>query len=359
MRPANESVDLKFHPLADIFPLLEGEGFTALVTDIRESGLREPITLQEGMILDGRNRYRACIEAQVSPTTEPWDGQGTPLGYVLSKNLHRRHLSESQRAMVAAKIANMPSGTRTDLPPIGGRSIGHALVAQTEAAELMNVGQRSVQRANVVLASGMPQLQEAVEAGKVPLRAAERIVRHHRATRLKLPDGMSPEQVVRKGLAIEAADGASAEEVGTALKVNPHDYRRMRDIVLLSDRPDLLPADGKTVRAALDELNTTSQIVRPYEMVKDLVLKVWGPKRSPRTDKRSQKRVEMFYRAMDVVVHACSGVADGDIPYLSQEKREEMVKDIRKARKDLTRLEGRLLQESNAERDGERGPGGA
>ena len=53
------STELEFHPLANILPLIEGEEFGRLVEDIRVRGLQEKITLYKGLILDGRNRYRA------------------------------------------------------------------------------------------------------------------------------------------------------------------------------------------------------------------------------------------------------------------------------------------------------------
>ena len=53
---------MKFHEYAGLFPLLTGEEFDALVADIEKNGLIEPVWLYEGKILDGRNRYRACLD---------------------------------------------------------------------------------------------------------------------------------------------------------------------------------------------------------------------------------------------------------------------------------------------------------
>jgi ParB-like chromosome segregation protein Spo0J len=98
--------EIKFHPLADIFPLMEGEAFDALVADIKANGLREPIMLYEGKILDGRNRYRACLEAGVEVEWERWMWEQTanPVAYVISKNIHRRHLTAEQKRDLIAKL---------------------------------------------------------------------------------------------------------------------------------------------------------------------------------------------------------------------------------------------------------------
>ena len=104
------------HPAADLFPVLEGPAFDALAADIQAHGLRVPIVIHpDGTLLDGRNRLRACEAVGVTPAFETWTGElGTETDYVISLNLARRHLDESQRAMVAARLATLPDGG-TDL----------------------------------------------------------------------------------------------------------------------------------------------------------------------------------------------------------------------------------------------------
>lgn len=98
----------QYHEVANIFPLMTGEEFNELKRDIAENGLREPIWLHaDGRILDGRNRHRACVESGIAPIFRTWDGNGSMVSFVLSLNLHRRHLTSGQRAMVAVDILPM------------------------------------------------------------------------------------------------------------------------------------------------------------------------------------------------------------------------------------------------------------
>ena len=155
---------MNFHPLANIFPLIEGAAFDDLVADIREHGVREPVWLYEDQILDGRNRWRAAEVAGVDCQTRVYAGD-EPVQFVLSLNLHRRHLSESQRAMVGAKLANLGHGQRPD------RSIDLS-TTQPQAAEMLNVSVPSIKRARDVIAGGSPELVHAVESGSVSVSAA-------------------------------------------------------------------------------------------------------------------------------------------------------------------------------------------
>lgn len=152
---------MQFHPLANIFPLIEGPEFEELVADIQAHGVREPVWIYDGQIIDGRNRYRASASAGVDCPMRAYDGDD-PVSFVISLNLKRRHLNESQRAMVAAKLANLDLGANQhdEGLPIG------------RASELLNVGERSVARARAVHEGGAPELVSAVERGAVSVSAA-------------------------------------------------------------------------------------------------------------------------------------------------------------------------------------------
>jgi ParB-like chromosome segregation protein Spo0J len=166
---------LAYHPFSQLFPLMDGPELDELAKDIAEHGLRSPIVLYQGQILDGRNRYRACEIAGVEPRCEDYTGDN-PLEYVVSLNLHRRHLTESQRAMAAAGIATMRQGERTDLAPNGAK------LSQKKASQLLNVSERSVERAAKVKDRGIAELADAVTQGRVSVSAASEIA------------GVSPEE---------------------------------------------------------------------------------------------------------------------------------------------------------------------
>jgi hypothetical protein len=161
-----DSGQIPFHQFADIFPLMEGARFDDLVTDIEANGLRSPVVMLNGEILDGRNRYLACLDAMVPPRFEQYIGKD-PLGFVVSANLQRRHLNESQRAMVANRLATMAKGARTDRP-----NADPSRVSQPKAAASLNVSTRAVQAAAAITRSGIPELAKAVEHGDMAVSLA-------------------------------------------------------------------------------------------------------------------------------------------------------------------------------------------
>ena len=92
--------ELIAHEAADLFPMMPDERLAELAADIRENGLREPIRLLDGRIIDGRNRYRACKMAGVSPRFEQVAADQNPWAFVWSLNGQRRDLSRDQRYLL-------------------------------------------------------------------------------------------------------------------------------------------------------------------------------------------------------------------------------------------------------------------
>src|SRR5688572_25362433 len=92
--------EIEFHPIANVFPMMPDDELEELAFDIQQHGLREPVVLYQDKILDGRNRYKACVMANAVCNFVPYSGDD-PLAFVVSCNLRRRHLNEAQRGLVA------------------------------------------------------------------------------------------------------------------------------------------------------------------------------------------------------------------------------------------------------------------
>jgi hypothetical protein len=226
---------IPFHPLANLFPLIDGAAAVELTADIRQNGVREPLVVHESMFLDGRNRYLRAIDAEIiadsmtlgdlqkagipirffDPETE-----GDPLAFVLSLNLHRRHLSESQREMIAAEIATMRQGRpsewdkdREDKPA------NRPDLSQADAAELLSVSERNVRRARAVLDHGTPELVEAVKSDRLAVSAAAEVAKLSPADQLDVLRSV-PSHLVARVAKERVGNGARSVNAG---RIEPSD----------------------------------------------------------------------------------------------------------------------------------------
>jgi len=143
-----ERMKMEFHDVANIFPLMQGQEFDDLVSDIRANGLREPIWTYHGKIIDGRNRFRACNAAGITPRYQEWDGEGSLINFVVSLNLHRRHLDTSQRALVAARIKHIFEAEAKERMHLNNASKANLPESQKgqsreQAAKALNVSPRN------------------------------------------------------------------------------------------------------------------------------------------------------------------------------------------------------------------------
>lgn len=173
---------MQHHPSASLFPMLDDKSLQDLAEDIHKNGLLEPIVVHEGMILDGRNRFVACELAGVPPAFTEWNNGVSPTVYVLSKNLHRRHLTTSQRAAIAVEVLPLLKeeahrrqlvGKKPGLPLNSEGGTPHVGEARQIAARELRVGHATVWEAEQVKEKD-PAMFEKVRRGEATVHGAYR-----------------------------------------------------------------------------------------------------------------------------------------------------------------------------------------
>jgi hypothetical protein len=157
---------LKIHPAADCLPLLPDSEFAQLKADIKARGLREPILVKDGFIVDGRHRYRACNELGIDPTLQEYD-DGDIIAEIASRNLFRRNLTPQERAELVVKMcgdklradarARQRSGLKKgDKIPVTLKSAPRGETAERIAA-IAKVGRDTARQALRVHRDGAPK----------------------------------------------------------------------------------------------------------------------------------------------------------------------------------------------------------
>jgi N6-adenosine-specific RNA methylase IME4/ParB-like chromosome segregation protein Spo0J len=214
----NETADLEIHDLCKLFPPMAEDQFLSLLDSIRDHGLLTPIMLYEGKILDGRHRHRACINLGIEPSFEEYEGEDA-LGYVLALNLSRRHLDESQRAMIGARIANLTGAGR---PP---KEIAHiSAITGSDAAKMMSVGRRNVVHAKKVLREGTQELADAVDSGKIAVTVAAKIAELEPDQQQQIIADPKPDQAIKKIARQEKEQQLAGKAIGQSLSTNTSLY---------------------------------------------------------------------------------------------------------------------------------------
>lgn len=190
MRADPKEIVLELHPLCTLFPRMDGADFDSLVADIKLNGLREPIITHDGMILDGGNRYRACQSAGVEPHFMKYGG-GNLVAYVLSANLHRRHLQPGQHAAIVASMQNWAEAH----PPHRKEGCKIApLSTVSDRAAQSGTSERTQQMADKV-AKADPDLAKQVAHGEISLpKAVEKITGKRLGSKQKPQDPVEDEK---------------------------------------------------------------------------------------------------------------------------------------------------------------------
>ena len=233
--------EIPVHPVASLFPMIGDEELQVLADDIKENGQRDPILVAylderktfDPVVIDGRNRFKACEIAGVKPEfSNDYVMEPEEMGpWIISHNLHRRHLTTSQKAMVGqgylaflkedAKRRQVEGSRKgAEVTNSGGRvpaktpeaERGHESESAVQAAKLVGVGQKSIRDADFVVQHD-PDLAEQVRDDKIKVSAAAKAIREklhpkpERTPMQKAEREMSKflkndEEVIRLGLEI-------------------------------------------------------------------------------------------------------------------------------------------------------------
>jgi len=173
---------MEAHEYANIFPMMNEAEFDELCRDMAEHGYRpeNPIITYQGKILDGRNRFKATEQVGVLPMFVEFGGDD-PLNFVLSQNLHRRHLNSSQRAIAALEVeriygerAKEKQGQRTDILEIIPKS--EPVHAAKEAAKITGTNPRYITDAKRIQEEA-PEMIPAIMAGETNIPQVMRQLR--------------------------------------------------------------------------------------------------------------------------------------------------------------------------------------
>lgn len=255
-------VEYAFHDAAGIFDLLDGAAFDELTADIKAHGLKLPIVLHDGLILDGRNRYRACKAAGVDPTFRQWDGTGSPSEFVWSLNNHRRHLDGNARALAAGRYqvqleaegkARRSANLKHSASKVPNGTIDTAGRSRAQAAEKFSLPERTVDRAAKVVKNGTPELQKAVAEDRLSISAAAVVADEDPDTQREIANHPEIKKAVKalnaaKALKAEAdamppQPDRSPEEVANIQKSvgTQQDRARLMDILAVIKTVDGLP----------------------------------------------------------------------------------------------------------------------
>lgn len=214
-------IDIPVHPAADIFPMLDEDAFTQLDNDIRVSGQLMPIRIWRGQIVDGRNRYAACIRAGGKPKMKDinFADDAECVRYIISTNVKRRHLNTSQRASIAAEISTLSHG--------GDRKSDQAAElpddSQSFAAHQMQVSERLVRDAKMVQREA-PDLAAKVKSGEMKVSKAASMARERVKTAAAVTDPNQADDAIVDATLARHAEGDTPKAraaLAVLAKLNP------------------------------------------------------------------------------------------------------------------------------------------
>jgi hypothetical protein len=222
---------MEVHELAKLFPEMSDFDFEELKEDIKENGLLNPITIYEGMILDGAHRARACEELGRTPEAEEFEGTAADaLTFVVSSNVHRRHLTESQKAVISLDLLEKAEAEarKRQAAQDYGRGVeqlgGDDPQVRGPRSREQVARQMGMKDPSGRLISGAKQVMKAEEVGELPKGTVDRIREGHESVHGARAD-------LHKARAAKRTAERVAKADKEAFEGNPHKVKEFTEVM--------------------------------------------------------------------------------------------------------------------------------
>lgn len=267
------------HPLSAAFPPMTPEEFESLKESIHVNGVLNPITIYEGMVLDGWHRYMVASELGMDYPEAELEDWIDPKDFVLAQNKNRRHITMSQLAMATTQVYEWLPANR----PNKSAMMAGLNKTDSELAEISGTSARTISRAKAVMKNATPAVQDAVKSGKIGLYKAQEISKLPKdkqaaaidkpiaPERPRLTEDYSPDEAELK--ANELAHQADLEllnkmlEADEALAISYAENKRLNYLVaqlevrinaLMVEKNEAIK-DAKRAQAQLDKIRKTTK----------------------------------------------------------------------------------------------------
>lgn len=195
------------HPLSAAFPAMQADEFQALKDSIESIGVQNPITLFEGMVIDGWHRYSAANEVgMLCPTVDL--GDVDPKDFVMAQNKARRHITSAQLAMATTAVYQWRSVGNPSFTQLHTEC---AIRTTTEMAGIAGVHRNTIVQAQSVRSHAAPEVIEAVKRGEVGLPKAAAIAKLPMAEQAAALHRPAPKPIV-KAVPVVEPEAAEPED---------------------------------------------------------------------------------------------------------------------------------------------------
>jgi hypothetical protein len=233
---------MKQHPLSAAFPAMSADEYEALKDSITDIGVQNPITLFEGMVIDGWNRYTAAQEVGAEcPSVELVDVD--PQAFVIAQNKTRRHIQQGQIALAVAAVYQWrPGAGRPEKNSAPGAGLSKTTA---EMAAIAGVGSRTMEQAKTVESKAAPKVKEAVKSGEISVKRGAEIAKLPAKEQAKAIKAPKPE--------VEDIHyvGPSQEEIDAAVEDTKQDMETLHKLLESDDKLATLNAENEKLRAEL------------------------------------------------------------------------------------------------------------